>query len=91
MTTIPPHEKTSECEACTLAEVMKDCEHCRNAQGLDAPRATQDDNNAMFIRLWGNVRPDYVRMQWDAAQEHGKELTDLCEGLHISQQAASVL
>ncbi len=39
------------CEACTLADKMKDCPAC--AFFIESPRATPDDVLRVFHQLWG--------------------------------------
>ena len=59
-----PREINATCEACTLAETMKDCPRCQFDAG-EYPKATTKDFFDMYRRLWGERTPqdfDVFRM-----------------------------
>jgi hypothetical protein len=53
-------ERRATCEACTLAEVMKDCPLCQFDAG-EYPQATSADVFRVYRRLWGDYRPQEVQ------------------------------
>ena len=64
MTAFPLPTRRALCEACTLADKMKDCPACDFF--IESPRATPDDVSRMWTRLWGDKTPEQVRAITDS-------------------------
>jgi len=83
MTNFTRHEKQANCEACTLANVLKDCPAC--AFYIEYPRVIPEDVMRIWKQLWGNSTPEQVAYysdmtggeQYDRTQLTDAEIAEL--------------